>query len=51
MESKKFSKLFEAVFLTSHPKGPKMGITDTAKYLHESDSCNDGHTNGRAKIV
>lgn len=34
--SAKYIKRFEAVFLCSHPKGPKMSYKSAAKYLHRS---------------
>lgn len=38
MESKKYSKRFEAVFLTSHPKGPQMTKAEAARYLNKPRS-------------
>lgn len=37
MNSDYFSKRFEAVFLHSHPKGPKLSIAATAKYMKKSE--------------
>lgn len=31
-----YAKRFEAVFLCSHPKGPKLSFTSAAKYMHKS---------------